>query len=135
MSACVADTHIVIWYVSGDPLLSANALNAIEAAAQVGDPVYVSTISVVELIYLVEKYKLPQALVDQVLVALDDPIGTFVLFPVSNSVARELSQIPRGIVPDMPDRIIAATRVASESAAYHRRSQDSGRCDSNNLVI
>lgn len=109
MNACVADTHIVIWYVSGDPLLSANALNAIEAAAQVGDPVYVSTISVVEIIYLVEKHKLPQALVNRVLTALDDPTGVFVLFPVSNSVARELSQIPRGIVPDMPDRIIAAT--------------------------
>src|SRR6266705_311104 len=43
--------------------------------------------------------------------ALSDPsIGLFIA-PVDASVANALEKIPRTIVPDMPDRIIAATAL------------------------
>jgi predicted nucleic acid-binding protein len=34
-----------------------------------------------------------------------------VIYPVSDDVARALRQISREVVPDMPDRIIAATAL------------------------
>jgi PIN domain nuclease of toxin-antitoxin system len=44
------DTHAVIWYLAGSRELSAKALTAIEKSLNGGKPVYVSAISLVEII-------------------------------------------------------------------------------------
>ena len=51
MTTYVADTHAVVWYLLNAPELSAPAKAAFEAAAEAGDPVYVTTITLVEIIY------------------------------------------------------------------------------------
>jgi PIN domain nuclease of toxin-antitoxin system len=43
---------------------------------------------------------------------LMDPNEPLAALPLAEDVARALDQIPRAIVPDMPDRIIAATAFA-----------------------
>ena len=60
MSAVVADTHTVIWYLLNRENLSTNATVALEQATAAGDPIYVASISVVEVIYLVEGRRLPE---------------------------------------------------------------------------
>jgi PIN domain nuclease of toxin-antitoxin system len=72
----------------------------------------VSAITLVEVIYLVEKGKLPQASLDALVAALADPSEAMHLLPVESSVTQAVHQIPRAWVPDMPDRIIAATAWA-----------------------
>lgn len=52
MTTYVADTHAVVWYLLNAPELSLPAKAAFEAAADAGDPVYVTTITLVEIIYL-----------------------------------------------------------------------------------
>jgi len=42
MTAYVADTHAVIWYLLDSPELSTIAKSAFESAAEAGDPVYLS---------------------------------------------------------------------------------------------
>lgn len=109
MSACVADTHALIWYVLNAPELSANARVAMESAALAGDAVYVPTITLIEIIYLIEKGRFQQTLLTRILSALADPTRELKPAVLDENIVRALQQIPRAVVPDMPDRIIAAT--------------------------
>ena len=111
MSAFVADTHAVIWYILDQKSLSVPALTAFDEAARSGDPVYVSAISYIEIRYLIEKGKVPAPFIDRLDKALDAANGLLVVIPVTLDIARAISQIPRSTVPEMPDRIIAATAL------------------------
>ena len=53
MSGLIADTHATVWYVLNTRDLSAIARAAMQQAALDGDPVYVPSISLVEVAYLV----------------------------------------------------------------------------------
>jgi len=80
-------------------------------AEQNGDPVYVSAISLVEIRYLVEKGRIVQTalqLVENGLTHVDSPL---VLVILDLAITQALGQVSRSAVPDMPDRIIAATAL------------------------
>jgi len=111
MAAVVADTHAAVWYLLNAKSLSSNAQRAMDDAVAVGDPVYVSSISLVEVVYLVEKGKLPAVVLDRLTSALSQADSGFVIAPLNFSVALAIRQISRETVPDMPDRIIAATAL------------------------
>ncbi len=49
MAALAVDTHALVWYVEGSPRLSAAARAAVQNTAKQGDPVYVSTVCLVEI--------------------------------------------------------------------------------------
>jgi PIN domain nuclease of toxin-antitoxin system len=109
MSAFVADTHAVIWYILNQDALSSNARAAFDSATASGDPVYLSAISVVEIRYLVEKGKLTTVFFDRLDEALSSADAALVVIPVTLEIARTLNEISRTSIPEMPDRIIAAT--------------------------
>lgn len=111
MSAVVADTHAAVWYLLNAKSLSSNAQEAMDEAANAGDPVCVSSISLVEVVYLVEKGKLPPVVLDRLTRALSGPDSGFLIIPLDLPVVQTIPQISREIVPDMPDRIIAATAL------------------------
>lgn len=111
MAAVVVDTHAAVWYLLNAKSLSFNAQKAMDEAVQAGDPVYVSSISLVEVVYLVEKGKLPAVVLDRLTRALSEPDSGFVIAPLNLAVAPAILQISRETVPDMPDRIIAATAL------------------------
>lgn len=108
MGGLLLDTHTVIWYLGEPGKLSQSAVDAIDTAYAVDDPLYVSAISLVEIIYLGEKKRISESSAAAIIEALTSGDG-FVVIPVDESVARALAGIPRDEVPDMPDRIIAAT--------------------------
>jgi PIN domain nuclease of toxin-antitoxin system len=112
MSAAVADTHTVIWYLSGSPEISPAASAAIAAAAAAGDPLYVATISLVEMTYLAERGRIPADALDRLRKALAEPDILMHLAPLTRAVADAVASVSRDAVPDIPDRIIAATGLA-----------------------
>jgi predicted nucleic acid-binding protein len=73
MPAVVVDTHTIVWYLSADPRLSANAADALDSATAAGERIHVPSICLVELTYLVEKGRLPVAARERLIHALDDP--------------------------------------------------------------
>jgi predicted nucleic acid-binding protein len=89
--------------------LSSAALTALEKAINTGNPIYVSAITIIEIAYLVEKGRLAEEVLTRILNALDDPNIGIVLVPLDRNVSGIIRQIDRVTVPDMPDRIIAAT--------------------------
>jgi PIN domain nuclease of toxin-antitoxin system len=61
MIAGVADTHAALWYLFGDLRLSAPAKAAFDVAASSRRKIVLSVISLAEVVYLVEKNRLPRA--------------------------------------------------------------------------
>ena len=68
-----------------------------------------SAVSIVETIYLVERGRVPLEAMQRLDEALSDPAAGLIVAPVDQRVAQAVHKIPRTLVPDMPDRIIAAT--------------------------
>ncbi len=67
MAGVALDTHALVWYVEGSPLLSGPALGALQTAVGLDEPIFVSSICLVEIAYLVDKGKLPAPLLDRIL--------------------------------------------------------------------
>jgi PIN domain nuclease of toxin-antitoxin system len=109
MSA-VLDTHIVLWYLENSQELSSVARTGIEDAVRTARDVHVSAISLVETVYLVERRRLPLTALRRLLAALEDPNSGLFVASVDADVADQLQNIPRNVVPDMPDRIKDASR-------------------------
>ena len=112
MPAVAVDTHVILWYLTKSPSLSRTAESVLDQASVEGYPIYVPSICLVELTYLVEKARLPGSARQILTRALSDPNGPYELAPLDGLVADALELVPRSEVPDLPDRIIAATAVA-----------------------
>jgi PIN domain nuclease of toxin-antitoxin system len=78
---------------------------------EAGRPAFVSAISVVETIYLIESGRIPLEALQRLEAGLSDPSSGLLIAPVDSEVAEAVHRIPRDVVPDMPDRIIAATAL------------------------
>ena len=104
----VLDTHTLVWWVSGDPLLSKRARTAIEREQPDGD-IIVSSISAWEIAMLVERGKL----------VLSMDVGSWLLtvaqidavhfLPVDVEVATKSVDLPGDFHKDPADRMIVAT--------------------------
>jgi len=110
MSSVVVDTHTVIWHLTEPQHLSATASVAVDAAEANG-AIYVSAVTLIELVYLIEKGRIAADFLKLLRASLDDPTTAFQLIDVNRAIADTLASIPRALVPDMPDRIIAATAL------------------------
>jgi PIN domain nuclease of toxin-antitoxin system len=112
VSAVVADTHAVLWYLSADPRLSPRAKEAMERATAEGEPIFVPTICIVEVTYLIEKNRIDAQALARLERAIHEPGSAAEAVPLTAEIAFALSKIPRASVPDLPDRVIAATALA-----------------------
>lgn len=110
--ACVADTHIVLWMLQNSPRLSPTAKLTLQQAETTSEPVYISAMSLVEIRYLIEKGRFVENDYLVCLQMLHDPTRMLTLAPLDLPVADAIAHIPRTVVPEMPDRIIAATAFA-----------------------
>jgi len=111
MPGVLADTHAALWFLYDLARLSALARNALRQAVSTGSPIYLASISLVEVRYLVEKGRLPEEAAQRLEGALAPTATALTLAPLDLGVAQALARIPRNAVPDMPDRIIAATAL------------------------
>jgi len=76
-----------------------------------GEPLFLPSISLVEVIYLVEKRRLPVFALERLNAALQNPGSALRIAPLDLAVAASPQKVARDVVPDMPDRIIAATAL------------------------
>jgi PIN domain nuclease of toxin-antitoxin system len=107
----VTDTHGLIWYLEDSPHLGPGAAAQFDACDRGEIYVYVPTICVVEITYLHEKGRIGADLKAQLDTELQAGHSGLILFALTFGVANAVQQVPRSQVPDMPDRIIAATAL------------------------
>jgi PIN domain nuclease of toxin-antitoxin system len=111
MIVAIADTHTVIWYLFSDSRLGAGASEFIDRTIASGDHIGISAISFTEMVYLIEKDRIQANALDDVLAAIADPKNVLQQVRLDDTVAVTMRQIPRHDIPDLPDRIIAATAL------------------------
>ena len=116
----VLDTHAVIWYFLGSSQLSVTSLQAIRNSVNNGKRLYVS---IVEMVYLTERGRIPREALQKLDAAVKNSNSGVVVAPLDAVIAETVQKIPRDIVPDMPDRIIAATAVHLDVPCVTRDSQ------------
>lgn len=112
MMGGVADTHTAIWYATADSLLSPAAKSFIDAAQAERQQIGLSSITLVEMVYLQEKGRIRPTTLTAVLALLDEIVPVLAERPVNRSISATVARINRAQIPDMPDRIIAASALS-----------------------
>ncbi|HEV2199468.1 MAG TPA: type II toxin-antitoxin system VapC family toxin [Bryobacteraceae bacterium] len=111
MISGVADTHTALWHLFDDPRLSRPAAEFIDQAAAARRRIVVSSVSLAEVVYLVEKNRLPPSAYDDLKAALADSDHVLKEVPFTSEIVEAMRQVSREAVADMPDRIVAATAL------------------------
>lgn len=109
MIAAVADTHAVIWYLYQDPRLSLTAKKMFEKTAAAGDSIAFSAITLAEIVYLTERGRIGKEAFQRLGKAVGEELSVLIEIPFNRAVAEAMDEVPWNEVPDLPDRIIAAT--------------------------
>jgi PIN domain nuclease of toxin-antitoxin system len=110
MIAAVADTHAALWYLVRRRL-SIPARTSIDRAAAANRKVVLSVISLAVILYLIEKKRLPFVAYSKLRQALGVVDYVIDEAPLTTGIVEAMRQVPRADVPDMPDRIAAATGI------------------------
>ncbi len=128
MTDAVADTHSVIWYLEDSPRLGRGALEVFDACDRGELVIYIPTICLVEIIYLQEKGRISADLKARFETELKNGTSGLRLFNLTPEVVDAVARVSREAVPDMPDRIIAATalQLGLPLVSRDRRIQVSG---------
>lgn len=104
----VLDTHALVWWVTGDLQLSANASAAISKEQQGAGQILVSAITSWEIAMLLQKGRMALAMdLDEWLAAVEGMDGIRVV-PISSRVAVQSVQLPGDFHKDPVDRFIVA---------------------------
>jgi PIN domain nuclease of toxin-antitoxin system len=104
----VLDTHTLVWWVSGDPLLSKRARTAIEREQPDGN-IIVSSISAWEIAMLVERGKLVLSMDVGSWLSTVAQIEAVQFLPVDVEAATKSVDLPGDFHKDPADRMIVAT--------------------------
>jgi PIN domain nuclease of toxin-antitoxin system len=122
MNRYVTDTHALIWHLQNLPELSSGVRQIFSQIDGGSAIAVIPTIVLIELIYLAEKRRIPEDLLNAVLNLIGTNSANYELAPLDFSIVTSLQQISRSVVPDMPDRIIAATALALDLPLLSRDS-------------
>ena len=121
MIVAIADTHATIWYLFSDPRLGSRASAFIDGAIATGDHVGVSAITIAEMVYLVEKDRIPSGALNDLHDAIADPKAVFQHVVLDDRIAMKMAEISRLDIPDLPDRVYRCNRAILRSAALESR--------------
>jgi PIN domain nuclease of toxin-antitoxin system len=111
MNTYVTDTHALLWHLSRDPALSASAVDIFHLADTGEAEIIIPSIALVEIVYLCERQRVPADRIDRVLTLINTAGSRYRLAALDEAIVQALRHIPREQVPDMPDRVIAATAL------------------------
>lgn len=111
MPDAVTDTHALVGYLQDDVRLSPVAARYFDDCEQDGGRICVPSICVVELVYLSEKGRIATDTLDLLLTELDTTDTVLEIVELNLPIVLEMRNVSREAVPDLPDRIIAATAL------------------------
>ena len=105
----VIDTHILVWWVSGDKSLSIPASRAITRTLAGDGEVIISSISAWEISMLIEKGRLVLSMDVESWLGEISQIDGVRFIPVDNEIAIKSTELPGTFHKDPADRMIVAT--------------------------
>lgn len=111
MPDAVTDTHALIWYLEDDPRLGPDAGLLFDACDRGQLSIYIPTMCLVEIVFLQEKGRISADLKTKLDIELGGTATGLRLTDLTDKVVEAMALIPRIEIPEMPDRIIAATAM------------------------
>ncbi len=105
----VLDTHILVWWVSGDKSLSAAAAKVIHDTLANDGEIIVSSISAWEIAMLIKKDRLVLSMEVESWIDEVSQIDGVRFVPVDNEIAIKSTELPGEFHKDPADRMIVAT--------------------------
>ena len=111
MTDFVADTHAVIWYLSGSKRLSRKVRGVFQKAANGNSHIVIPSIVLVETLFLVQRERLNEEVVKILLALSENPNDGIYIYPLNMAVIHALSHFGPATIPELVDRIIAATAL------------------------
>ena len=89
----IADTHAVVWYLMDNSRLSASANQFLETSAEDGDQIGISSITLVEIVYLIEKGRIAAESLTDLAFRFGEQSAMFIEIPLDLQITRTLSNI------------------------------------------
>lgn len=112
MKHYVTDTQCLLWYLADDRRLPRTANRAFKAADDGTAQVLVPSIALVETIFLSQRKRVSEIPLQRVLNLEEDPDASITVVPLDVAVVRAVSDFGPAAVPELADRVIAATARA-----------------------
>ena len=111
MSRWVTDTHGLLWHLYNANKLSAQVKEIFAGADNDEHQIVIPAIVLVETVYLAERGRIVADAVHHVLRLLQAGADNYMVAALDIGVALALTKVDASVVPDMPDRVIAATAL------------------------
>jgi PIN domain nuclease of toxin-antitoxin system len=108
----VSDTQCLLWYMTQDQRLPKIARTAFQQAKEGATQILVPSIVLVEAVFLAERQRVPKPVLNHLMALSDAPGAGICVVPLDLAVARTVSDFGPAAVPELADRIIAATARA-----------------------
>lgn len=105
----VTDTHSLVWYLTDDSKLSAQAKKAFQRTDDFQDTIFIPCIVFFELVYLIEKRKIAADF--DIFFRLISSSKNYKIEPLCLPIIKKSRQISRESIADPLDRLIAATSI------------------------
>ncbi len=118
----VLDTHAAIWYLSEDRRLPPKIFRLLDAATDQGEAITISAISLVEMIYLIERGRIVPDTYDRLVFAVRSENSSWLIQSVDASVA----ELMKGQCSRYARSHYRGYRSSSGTASCDRRSTHSG---------
>jgi PIN domain nuclease of toxin-antitoxin system len=99
-----------------------------------GQKIAISSIMLVEMVYLIEKGRLAPSAYNVMSDAIENPDHLYTEVSLTSAIVEYIRRLPRDQVPDMPDRIIAATALYLGVTSHQPRPSNPPRPPRNRLV-
>ena len=109
MRSVVADTHAVIWHFSSSKRLSRKGRAIFKQVESGQMQVVIPSIVLVETIFLFQRARVDEAIIKTLLSLSESPLDSIYIFPLNKAVVTALSHFGPAVIPELADRIIAAT--------------------------
>ena len=111
MSRYVTDTHALVWHLFQSQQLSSQVKTIFKNADAGTNQIVIPAMTLVEIIYLSERKRIDQNAVQNLLNLLNTGHDNYIIAPLDVGITLDLQKVDRTTIPEMPDRIIAATAL------------------------
>jgi PIN domain nuclease of toxin-antitoxin system len=111
MKRYVTDTQCLLWYITDDRRLPKAVSKIYDAAEKGRAQVLVPSIVLVEAFFLLQRQRIAQSVLNQLLNLPEEPTATIYVTPLNLAVVVAVNAFGPAAIPELADRIIAATAL------------------------
>lgn len=112
MKRYVTDTQCLLWFVAKDHHLPHSARAVFNEAKAGRAQILVPSIVLVEAIFLLHRQRVKETVVGELMALSEEPDASVCVVPLDMAVVRAVHDFGPAAIPELADRIIAATARA-----------------------